>query len=91
MRLCRIAEFARKVRAGTIESLFQGLFRRGIEKMKCGVPQRDRGPWIVDEDEYRCAERRFVAPPALPVEILPRPALRAELVAPQDPAPTLLR
>src|SRR5487761_2169400 len=36
------------------------------------------------EYEHRRMERRVVAPPSFPVEILPRSALRAKLIAPHD-------
>ena len=36
------------------------------------------------EHEHRSVERRIVAPPALPIEVLPRAALWTELVATHD-------
>src|ERR1700723_2087159 len=44
----------------------------------------DRGPDVMGEHEDGGMERRLLAPPALPLLVGPRPALRAELVAPHD-------
>ena len=56
----------------------------GVDEVEGGVRQRDRGADVVGEHEHRRAEGRIVAPPALPVEVLPRPLLRAELAAAHD-------
>ena len=39
---------------------------------------------MMGEDEHRRVERGLLAPPALPVVVLPRSAMRAELVASHD-------
>src|SRR5262245_48549133 len=39
---------------------------------------------MVRQDEHRCMERWFVAPPSLPFVVLPGPPLWAEFVAPHD-------
>src|SRR6185369_15256785 len=52
--------------------------------MERGVRQRERWPQVVREHEHRGAERRIVAPPALPFVVSPRSPLRPELVAAHD-------
>jgi hypothetical protein len=43
------------------------------------------GARVVRQHEYRAVVHRLVAPPALPLEVRPRPAHRAEHVAAHDP------
>src|SRR5437870_3284054 len=45
---------------------------------------RDGRTWVVGEHEHRVVERRVVPPPAGPLVAAPRPADRAEHVAPHD-------
>src|SRR3954468_15712253 len=62
----------------------QRLRGRRIEEVERGIGQREAGPVMVSEDEHGGVEGRGVSPPALPVEVLPRATLWAELVAAHD-------
>ena len=60
------------------------------KKSGLGVAEGERAPGVVGQHEDRRAERRLVAPPALPLIVLPRASLRPELVAaPMISAPML--
>src|SRR6202021_3499867 len=59
--------------------------RAGVDEVEGGAALHlDRGPDVMGEHEDGGMERRLLAPPALPLLVGPRPALRAELVAPHD-------
>src|SRR5579864_1206028 len=61
------------------------LRRAGVDEAEGGAALHlDRGPDVMGEHEDGGMERRFLAPPALPLLAGPRSALRAELVAPHD-------
>ena len=59
--------------------------RRSVDEVeRRATLHLDRRARVMGEDEDRCVERRVGTPPALPLLVGPRPALRAELVAPHD-------
>ena len=61
------------------------LRRAGVDEVEGGAALHlDRGPDVMGEHENGGMERRLLAPPALPLLVGPRSALRAELVAPHD-------
>src|SRR5581483_418559 len=61
------------------------LRRAGVDEVEGGAALHlDRGPEVMGEHEDGGMERRLLAPPAPPLLIGPRSALRAELIAPHD-------
>src|SRR3984885_10191188 len=61
------------------------LRRAGVDEVEDGAALHlDRGPDVMREHEDGGMERRLLTPPAPPLLVGPRPALRAELVAPHD-------
>ena len=65
----------------------QRLRGRRVEEVERGVGKREAGSLMVGEDEHGGVEGRVVSPPSLPIEVLPRAALRSELVAAHDLGP----
>ena len=64
---------------------FEGLGGAGVDEVEGGAALHgDGGPGVMGEHEHRGVEGRLIAPPALPLIVGPRAALRAELVAPHD-------
>ena len=61
--------------------------RRRVDEVERGVGQRERGPRVVGEHEHGGVERRVVAPPALPLVVLPRATLGPNLLRPMISAP----
>src|SRR4029077_1978332 len=61
------------------------LRRAGVDEVEGGAALHlDRAPDVMGEHKNGGMERRLLAPPALPLLVGPRSALRAELVAPHD-------
>jgi hypothetical protein len=71
--------------AGGLTRLAERLLRRGVDEVEGGAALHlDGRPRVVGQDEHRGVEDGVGAPPAVPLVVLPRAALGAELVAPHD-------
>jgi len=63
----------------------QDLGRRPLDEVEGRAAfHLDRRPGVVGHHEDRRVERRHVTPPALPILVLPRPALGSEFIASHD-------
>src|SRR5258708_6317427 len=66
----------------------QGLGGAGVDEVeRCTALHLHPGPWMGGGDEHRGMEGRVVAPPALPLLVGPRAALRPKLVSSHDLGP----